>query len=98
MLGLGCLPLFSKIVNPGSSKHYGGTLPISKNPKPFTLASSGRLHGSKNVYVGDASEFNFLPAKGLTFTIMAASHLTALNAVKKERYETKLQVREKMYN
>lgn len=96
MLSLGCLPLFSKIVNPGSSKHYGGTLPVSKIPKPFTLASSGRLHGTKNVYVGDASGFNFLPAKGLTFTIMAASHLIALNAVKKERYKTKIQLQEKM--
>ncbi len=98
MLSLGCLPLFSKMVNPGSSKHYGGTLPISKTPKPFTLAPSGRLHGSKNVYVGDASGFKFLPAKGLTYTIMASSHLIALNAVKKERYNTKIQLMEKITN
>ncbi|MFK7775932.1 MAG: GMC oxidoreductase [Saprospiraceae bacterium] len=98
MLSLGCMPLFSKMVNPGSSKHYGGTLPISKIPKPFTLSSSGRLHGTKNVYVGDASGFNFLPAKGLTFTIMAASHLVALNAVKKHRYKTNVQLRAKLCN
>lgn len=98
MLSLGCIPLFSKMVNPGSSKHYGGTLPISKISKPFTLSSSGRLHGTKNVYVGDASGFNFLPAKGLTFTIMAASHLVALNAIKKEKYKTEIQIRAKIYN
>ena len=90
MFNLGCIPLFSKIVNPGSSKHYGGTLPISKTPKSFSLAPSGRLHGTKNVYVGDASGFNFLPAKGLTFTIMAGAHLTAMNAVKKEKYKTNI--------
>lgn len=88
MLSLGCFPLFSKIVDPGSSKHYGGTLPVSKEPQPFSLSPTGRLHGTKNVYVGDASGFKFLPAKGLTFTIMATSHLTALNALKRERYHT----------
>lgn len=79
---LGCLPL--KKVDPGmgSSIHYAGTLPFSGEEKPFTLSPEGRLHGTKNVFVADGSGFRYLPAKGLTFSLMANAHLVAENALK----------------
>jgi GMC oxidoreductase len=61
----------------GASIHYAGTLPFSKEEKPFTLDKSGRLHGTKNVFVADSSGFTYLPAKGLTFSLMANAHRTA---------------------
>jgi hypothetical protein len=56
-------------------------LPFSKEEQPLTLASNGRLHGTSNVYVADGSGFTYLPAKGLTFTLMANAHLAALGAM-----------------
>jgi len=61
----------------GSGIHYAGTLPFSDKEKPLHLAKTGRLHGTHNVYVADSSGFLFLPAKGLTFTIMANAHNVA---------------------
>jgi hypothetical protein len=68
-----------KRMDPGSgaSIHYAGTLPYSQDDKPFTLAASGRLHRTKHVYVADSSGFNYLPAPGLTFSLMANAHLVA---------------------
>jgi hypothetical protein len=77
---MGAYPI--KRINPGYGIgiHYGGTLPFSKQEKPFTLSPSGRLHGTKNVYVADSSGFNYLPAQGLTLSIMANAHLVAEEA------------------
>lgn len=82
MRKLGAIPV--KMIDPGmgSSIHYAGTLPFSDNDKPFTLANEGRLHGTQNVYVADGSGFRFLPAKGLTLSLMANAHVTAQNALK----------------
>lgn len=70
-----------KTVHPGhgSSIHYAGCLPFSETEKPFTLHASGRLHGTSNVYVADGSGFRFLPAKGLTLSLMANAHRVAQN-------------------
>lgn len=65
----------------GSAIHYAGTVPFSKRQKEFSLTPEGRLHGSRHVYVADSSGFNFLPAKGLTFSLMANAHITAQNAL-----------------
>jgi hypothetical protein len=79
---LGCQPL--KKINPGygASIHYAGTLPFSTAEKPFTLHPTGRLHEHRNVYVADGSGFGYLPAKGITFSLMAHAHCTALNVLK----------------
>lgn len=61
----------------GSSIHYAGVLPFSETEKPFALSPSGRLYGTANVYVADGSGFAFLPAKGLTLSLMANAHLVA---------------------
>lgn len=76
-----------KKTNPGygASVHYAGTLPFSNQIKPLTLSAKGRLHGTKNVYVADSSGFKFLPAKGLTFTLMANAHLVAESVLNNEQ-------------
>ncbi len=61
----------------GASIHYAGTLPYSDSEKPFTLNASGKLARHKNVYVADGSGFTFLPAKGLTLSLMANAHRVA---------------------
>ena len=55
----------------GSSIHYGGTLPMQESPGPYQLYPDGRLHGTRAIYVADGACFPRLPAKNLTFTIMA---------------------------
>jgi choline dehydrogenase-like flavoprotein len=66
----------------GSSVHYAGTLPFSDTEKPYHLDHTGKLHGTRNVYVADSSGFQFLPARGLTFTILANAHITAENVLR----------------
>lgn len=75
-----------KRVDPGfgSSIHYAGTLPFSSADKPFRLHPSGRLYGTRRVYVADSSGFNYLPAPGLAFSLMANAHLVAQNVVQND--------------
>jgi len=81
MRKLGCYTV--KKIDPGfgSSIHYAGCLPFSKEEQAYHLHPSGRLYGAKNVFVADGSGFRYLPAKGITLSIMAYAHLTALNAL-----------------
>jgi choline dehydrogenase-like flavoprotein len=76
----------TKRINPGygASIHYAGTLPFSHRDKSLTLSPSGRLHGTQNIYVADSSGFNYLPACGLTFSLLANAHITAQKALKHE--------------
>jgi hypothetical protein len=78
---LGCWPLKKITRKHGSSHHYAGTLPFLKEEKSFHLLPEGRLSGTKNVFVADGSGLHYLPAKGITFTLMANAHRTALNAL-----------------
>jgi choline dehydrogenase-like flavoprotein len=55
----------------GSSLHYAGTLPMKAVPGPYQTDANGRLFGTQSVYVADGACFSELPAKNLTFTIMA---------------------------
>ena len=64
----------------GASIHYAGTLPFSDVEEPFTSDRNGRLHGTRHVYVADGSTWRFLPAKGLTFTLMANARRVAKEA------------------
>jgi choline dehydrogenase-like flavoprotein len=81
---LGCFPLKTIETPMGGSIHYSGTLPFDQTGKPFTLNSNGKLSGTKNVFVADGSGFAFLPAKGLTLSLMANAHLVAEHIVKNE--------------
>jgi len=68
---LGCFPI--KAVHPGhgSSIHYAGQFPMTQEDLPLTTDMNGLLRGTKNVYISDSSMLPYLPAKGLTFTLMA---------------------------
>jgi len=81
MRKLGCYTLKKINLGYGASIHYAGTLPFSENEKSLTLSKNGMLNGSKNVFVADGSGLKYLPAKGITLSIMAYAHLTALNAL-----------------
>jgi choline dehydrogenase-like flavoprotein len=70
-LSLGCVPVRRIRPGNGSSIHYAGTLPIAPGGGAYTCDPQCRLHGNRSVYVADGSVFGHLPAKGLTFTIMA---------------------------
>lgn len=69
---LGCWPL--KAVHPehGASIHYGGQLPFSAEERLLTTEpETGRLRGTRAVHIADGAAFVYLPAKGLTLTLMA---------------------------
>lgn len=72
LVSLGCVPVGRIDPGPGSSIHYAGTLPFN-NPQNGSLFTRPdyTLAGARHVYVGDSSSWNWLPAKGLTFTMMA---------------------------
>ncbi len=71
MRRLGCWPMRPKHPEHGSSVHYATTLPFDTADKALTTEPSGRLRGTKDVYIADGSAFTYLPAKGLTGTLMA---------------------------
>jgi len=57
---------------PGASVHYAGSLPMREKPlKRYETDRNGLLFGKRRVHVADAATFPRLPAKNLTFTIMA---------------------------
>ncbi len=74
---IGCIIASSVRGKNGFSSHYAGTIPYSTAEHDFTLASDGRLHGTRSVYVADGSGFRFLPALGLSWTLMANAHRIA---------------------
>jgi hypothetical protein len=74
---LGCWPL--KVVHAphGSSVHYASQLPMTRDNRPLTTEPSGRLRGTRSVFVVDGAALAYLPAKGLTFTLMANANRVA---------------------
>jgi hypothetical protein len=83
---LGQWPLRKVDPGMGSSIHYAGALPVSRQERPFSTSEEGRLHGTRSVWVGDASSFRYLPAKGISFTIMANAHRVARNLLAAQSY------------
>jgi hypothetical protein len=82
MRSLGAHPIRRVDPGHGASIHYAGTLPFDSGDTPFTLRPGGRLSGSARVYVADGSGFRYLPAKGVTLSLMANARLTALGALR----------------
>ena len=68
---LHCWPVKVIHTRQGTGAHYASQLPISHEDKPLTTEPSGRLRGTSAVYVADGASMSYLPAKGLTFTLMA---------------------------
>lgn len=55
----------------GASVHYAGTLPMSRTAAPFTTTEHCQSRDLDNLFVVDGATFPFLPAKNITFTLMA---------------------------
>jgi choline dehydrogenase-like flavoprotein len=55
----------------GASVHYAGTFPMSREVRPWTTDPDCRSRDFANLWIADGSSFPFLPAKNLTFTLMA---------------------------
>ena len=55
----------------GASVHYAGTLPMSPEARPFTVRPDCRSRDLENLFIVDGSTFPFLPAKNITFSLMA---------------------------
>ncbi len=70
---LGCfVPPGMMHVRPmGASVHYAGTIPMTRNPARFTASPGGQSHDFDNLYFADGTTFPALPAKNLTFALMA---------------------------
>ena len=78
---IGCFPLRRIQPGHGGSIHYAGSLPFNTTETPGSTHPSGRLHGTRSVFVADGSGFTYLPAKGITLTLMANAYRTAKEAL-----------------
>ncbi len=66
------MPSFQmRIRKMGESVHYAGTIPMKKNGKGHTVNENCRSNLFENLYIIDGSTFPYLPAKNITFTLMA---------------------------
>jgi choline dehydrogenase-like flavoprotein len=70
-LGAPLIPGMAHIRPMGSSVHYAGTLPMSADRKAWAVSPACRSYDIENLFVVDGSVMPFLPAKNLTFTLMA---------------------------
>ena len=55
----------------GHAVHYAGSLPMSVSPKPYECYPNGQLFGTKRIFVADSAAFSRLPAKNMSFAMMA---------------------------
>jgi choline dehydrogenase-like flavoprotein len=53
---------------------------MSTSPQPFTVSPNCRSHDYDNLHLVDGSSFPFLPAKNITFTLMANAARVATQA------------------
>lgn len=65
----------------GASVHYAGTIPMSRDPRPLTVSPDCQSHDFDNLYIVDGSTFPFLPAKNITFSLMANAVRVANNVL-----------------
>lgn len=70
---MGCIvpPGMAHVRPMGASVHYAGTIPMTRTAAPFTATEYGQSRDFENVFLVDGATFPFLPAKNLTFTLMA---------------------------
>ena len=76
---LGCLPLKRVRAIHGSSVHYAGQFPMTREDRPLTTEPSGRLRGTRAVYLADGAACAYPPAKGPTLTLMANANRIGVN-------------------
>lgn len=70
---LGCMAPSGmvKILPRGSSVHYAGTIPMSTSDCEHSTRADGSVRGIAGLFVVDGAGFPWLPAKNVTFTLMA---------------------------
>jgi choline dehydrogenase-like flavoprotein len=70
---MGCMvaPGMTHVRPMGASVHYAGMLPMSRTAGGHTVSETCESHAVKNLYVVDGATYPFLPAKNITFTLMA---------------------------
>jgi choline dehydrogenase-like flavoprotein len=70
---LGCItpPGMTHVRPIGASVHYTGTLPMTSESAPLTTTADCQSRDFPNLFVVDGSTYPFLPAKNITFTLMA---------------------------
>jgi choline dehydrogenase-like flavoprotein len=71
--GLRCIvpPGMVQIRPMGASVHYSGTIPMSALKKPYTVTKNCQSNDFTNLFIVDGTTMPFLPAKNVTFTLMA---------------------------
>jgi choline dehydrogenase-like flavoprotein len=70
-LGAPLIPGMAHVRPMGASVHYSGTLPMSAERRPWAVSPECRSYDIDNLFIVDGSVMPFLPAKNLTFTLMA---------------------------
>jgi choline dehydrogenase-like flavoprotein len=55
----------------GTSVHYSGTLPMSREKRALCVSATCQSYDIPNMFVVDGAVMPFLPAKNITFTLMA---------------------------
>jgi len=72
-LGAPFVPGMAHVRPVGAGVHYGGTLPMSAERREWAVSPVGQSWDYANLFVADGASFPFMPAKNLTFTLMANS-------------------------
>ena len=82
MISAGMAPLtpVSRLGQPGSSFHCGGTFPMRKAPAALETDALGRISGLERVHIVDASVLPSIPATTITLSVMANAHRIASQA------------------
>lgn len=82
LLHLGCIvpPGMIHVRPMGSSVHYAGTLPMSRTKGRHTTSETCQSHEFPNLFIVDGATFPFLPAKNITFSLMANAVRVASHA------------------
>ena len=83
LMALNCIapPNMTRLRPMGSSVHYAGTVPMLADGGDFTTDRAGRCRPFENLIFADGSTFPALPAKNLTFTLMANATRIAREAL-----------------
>lgn len=83
LFALGCVAPHSmtRLRPMGASVHYAGTLPMLADGGDLTTDRAGRCRPFRNLIVADGATFPALPAKNLTFTLMANATRIAREAL-----------------
>jgi choline dehydrogenase-like flavoprotein len=55
----------------GQGLHFAATLPMRAQPRRYQTDQQGLLFGTERIHIVDGASMSRLPAKNLTFTIMA---------------------------